>query len=712
MANKYIDEVSSHLAFSGEHSQLIADTMYAYTRSPDKYVVSAGTNIHVAGGQFYEVAESGASDEHYTTAGGVKLYEAGPSFSSRARLLDWSSRLSASGAALPDGQIFSDGAVRYVASGGATDISDLPGLVPFGYASNLHWSENATPGTTDVTNSIQSALSYGGDVRIQGGTLLVTKASLEALAQFGLVPASGSRITQDLDSKIILEAGVDVRHVIAGGAGDDNIHWENFIFDGQDSACNGIGCSGVDGWSITGKIQIENITSAEQETGASVTVLGGGRGITFQGGSTNINIGVINAKSCFQVLDLTGKPSNANFTNSCVGINAEDCDVVFAAVGTDQQGEVGGFDNSGVYVGFINFKNCGKSSQDNRINFSWVREDSAGNNWPWQAVDRPGTTYTGADYPWAIESFNGGDAEWDYSASYSIADRVKTTNNGEYSSIICVSHAGGVTIGSVRGRNDAGYTTSGFIGALLWGMGKNAVIQNVDIDCDVRHAVRCGANPYIGILTRPDEMCENISIRGYRNIGVTEVVVDSDGPISTSQKYGVPGLMLTGIEVMQTGNSDIVGDNLRDEPGSASDRGYRGWIEVYNLENGGRISGFTDQVGRLSLSDVSAGFSGGDKVIQAGAMHVSVYQSTNQLIIERTGSSAGKVFAWMNGDDFQFGSSAGVAQFQMELDTGDLRILTDGSGVWLKQPDGDSSELTVDNSGRLLIDGTVVGTQT
>lgn len=53
--------------------ELIADTVLSYTAAAGKKVV-ATDDIVSAGNYFYEVAASGASDEHVTTAGGVKLY--------------------------------------------------------------------------------------------------------------------------------------------------------------------------------------------------------------------------------------------------------------------------------------------------------------------------------------------------------------------------------------------------------------------------------------------------------------------------------------------------------------------------------------------------------------------------------------------------------------------------------------------------------------
>lgn len=60
-------------------SGLTADTALTYTAGQDG-TVAAGQMIVVGGTLVYEVAASGASDQHLTTAGGVKIYEAGLRF--------------------------------------------------------------------------------------------------------------------------------------------------------------------------------------------------------------------------------------------------------------------------------------------------------------------------------------------------------------------------------------------------------------------------------------------------------------------------------------------------------------------------------------------------------------------------------------------------------------------------------------------------------
>lgn len=72
------------------------------------------------------------------------------------------------GLSVPDGTIASDGTVQYVASTGATAISDLPGWVPFGDVYPDHFADNSVPGTTDMGAAILASLSYGRKILLRG----------------------------------------------------------------------------------------------------------------------------------------------------------------------------------------------------------------------------------------------------------------------------------------------------------------------------------------------------------------------------------------------------------------------------------------------------------------------------------------------------------------------------------------------------------------
>lgn len=68
-------------------SALLADSALTYTPGGPNLAVAAGDMLGVArGGMTYEVAAAGASNHHAITAGGIKLYEAGPNFTSTTRL--------------------------------------------------------------------------------------------------------------------------------------------------------------------------------------------------------------------------------------------------------------------------------------------------------------------------------------------------------------------------------------------------------------------------------------------------------------------------------------------------------------------------------------------------------------------------------------------------------------------------------------------------
>ncbi len=98
----------------------------------------------------------------------------------RAQLVAWI----AAGAVPIDGQAYFGGDLCFLGSTGATEIADLPGLVPAGAIQPGHYKSNSVPGTTDMTAAIQSALDWaqattadsiaGGAVYFRSGTYLVS----------------------------------------------------------------------------------------------------------------------------------------------------------------------------------------------------------------------------------------------------------------------------------------------------------------------------------------------------------------------------------------------------------------------------------------------------------------------------------------------------------------------------------------------------------
>jgi len=109
------------------YDDISTDTTLSYT-GPDETLV-AGGDVVAFGFLRYEVAASSASDHHYTTAGGVKLYETGPNFSTFTRLREWNDRRIANGGTVQEGLLLTthNSAFRYEA--GATDHPDLADFV-------------------------------------------------------------------------------------------------------------------------------------------------------------------------------------------------------------------------------------------------------------------------------------------------------------------------------------------------------------------------------------------------------------------------------------------------------------------------------------------------------------------------------------------------------------------------------------------------------
>lgn len=174
--SKYIDEVSTYIPFTGSYSDLTSDTNYVYTRSAGRFVVSEGDYIQVGGGDYFEVAASDASDQDFTTSGGVKMYEAGPNFSSRAKAVAWKARIDAASKTIKDGTKISDGLVGYVIKDGTTAFSGFPDLAPDGQYDQRHWGVvvgDSSEATSNVT-AINAAMTYiegqgGGSLHVPEG---------------------------------------------------------------------------------------------------------------------------------------------------------------------------------------------------------------------------------------------------------------------------------------------------------------------------------------------------------------------------------------------------------------------------------------------------------------------------------------------------------------------------------------------------------------
>ncbi|HAF38623.1 MAG TPA: hypothetical protein DCG72_06515 [Gammaproteobacteria bacterium] len=183
-----------NLSFAGSYTALAADTDYTYTAGGG-YSVSSGDVIETNDGGFWEVAASGASDHHATTAGGVKLYEAGPHFSTRARAVAAHDRNVAAGRSVPVGTIWTADGLEYERDSAATMIPDLVGWKPLGVCTPNHFLENITPGTTNMTPGLQGAVDFSSDVSLLGQDYLFSTA-VSVTSESIKIKGSGIGITR------------------------------------------------------------------------------------------------------------------------------------------------------------------------------------------------------------------------------------------------------------------------------------------------------------------------------------------------------------------------------------------------------------------------------------------------------------------------------------------------------------------------------------
>ena len=155
------------------YSDLLSDTGLTYEPG-GAGSVAAGDLIY-AGAGYWEVAASDASDHHVTTAGGVKLYEAGPNFSTRARLVAAHDRNVAAGRTVPAGTVWTFPGGEIVSTPGATSVPGLAGWAPFGMQAKFALfgavgdTVIAADGTlssgTDDTTAMQAACDWANAAR-------------------------------------------------------------------------------------------------------------------------------------------------------------------------------------------------------------------------------------------------------------------------------------------------------------------------------------------------------------------------------------------------------------------------------------------------------------------------------------------------------------------------------------------------------------------
>jgi len=129
---------------------LIADTLYSYTAG-SKYYVAPG-DIAEAGGFRYEVAVSGATDHHLTTAGGVKLYVANAGNGASVDAL---------GAV--GNNVTSDSAAFAIAAsiGGVWNLRDGAQYLVANVALNVNSTSFACNGITTITKNANGSIFTG-----------------------------------------------------------------------------------------------------------------------------------------------------------------------------------------------------------------------------------------------------------------------------------------------------------------------------------------------------------------------------------------------------------------------------------------------------------------------------------------------------------------------------------------------------------------------
>ena len=560
-------------------------------------------------------------------------------------------------------------------------------------------------GLGDDTARQQAALDAHKNLLYTDGTYPVLKADLEALPGFGLQPQDGTTLSWTRGATVQLEAGVDVRHVFVGDGPTDVTYFEPSI-DGQNSAANGIGiansgtskASGVNVWG-------GNIRNFGHNFG--LTGLGGGRAVTFQFGVDNCSLSGTHFNNCYTGFDIAGNSDTGGHgeKKTSHGITIADCsfeDCAFLGSFFNlEDTSVASFPDDlnelGVSISNLSFKNCGGSH--NILNqTSWKRVNNAGNSLPWADVYKAATTFLG---DWEPATYNAADAEWNPATpSYAINDVVKITNVGDQAALFHSIGGRGITIEGVQGFNEPTYNNSQPIGAIVRGVGGGAKISGLNVGVNTKSLVHYGSVPFAWpVHTRAFQRCENLIVEGVNN-GSTLVVAQADMPINTNEHAVASKYMqmncIVDATIRETGNSKILDDNLRDAA-----NGHRNYIRAFNFEKGGFVDGNFDFVGQAatSIAAVNSGFSGGFKRILAMPLHVKVHQTGNQLRLERTGSSAGIADLAVNGTTLTL--TTAIA----------MQIEATGGAYKLKNSIGTLYSLTVDTSGRLLINGSIVGAQ-
>lgn len=546
---------------------------------------------------------------------------------------------------------------------------------------------------TDIFDSMLKTFPNGGDFLIDV-LVNVTKASLAALPLSGLTVPANSKI-EWLEGKFTTcEASVDLPHIFTGqGSSNSNVDYINPQIDGNNSTLNGIGgnnstISRLNNVWVKGG-DFKNIKHSFDTTG-----VGGGRGVTFQFGVSNC--GVVGGTRFFNVYepcDVAGNDlTETHGTKDAHGIIfadyvCEECDVLGGSFNLETQDSIPDMITAAIFSN-ISFRNCG-ASDSSWPGLSFVRVNNAGNSSVWGDVFKPATSFNGN---WEAEAFSGGDAEWDESlASYSIGARVKVTNDGQLSALFAFQGDAGILVDGVTGTNEPAYPT---IGAIVSGTFGGVKTDNINIKVECVAGMNAGPTPAVyPINFRNFDKVVQSDI-SYRNIGLTVFVVSGTLPVNVGNEYQQEGLKVRAVIDKALLSGGILNDRLGNANG-----GFRNSVVVEDVQRAVGVSGNFDFVFECQNTLPAGGFSGNFNHVTTHPQHIKVFETSDQLKLERIGSSAGSA---------RFFASSGKVSMDGELI---LQLAEDGSGLQLRDTNSVLYTIDVDTSGRLLINGTVVGTQ-
>jgi len=332
------------------------------------------------------------------------------------------------------------------------------------------------------------------------------------------------------------------------------------------------------------------------------------------------------------------------------------------------------------------------------VNFSFVRQNSTGNVFPWMSPARTGTTYSSQD--WLMDTYSAGAPEWNIASTYNAGDRIKYTNAGKDSCLFAIDQTTGVSISGVRGYNETSY---GSIGAIFRGMMKNVSVEDVVVSVNCDYILRVGPVPVLSVTTRPFSRSQNIRASRIDNLGTTIYVLGSDGPVDVLNPYTPYYLQMENIGIQQTGNIGLVTDILGTiTTASAATM----WMHIRNISNGGSIAGTPVQLVNRAITEVNTPDPGGFKTLLAGGLHIKQHQNNTHLKLERTGVNAGASEIFANSSGLNCSTTLilpNAAWNGSLLRLGPYRLWIDLTGKLRIKPSNDPTSDT---------DGTVVGTQT